>query len=47
MPQRDLYLAKRDYEQSRYDYLFNRLRLKQATGTLAESDLVQISAALH
>ena len=32
--QRDLYLAKRDYAQSRYDYLFNRLRLKQAAGTL-------------
>jgi hypothetical protein len=39
--QRDLYLAKRDYAQSRYDYLINRLRLKQAAGTLAETDLVQ------
>lgn len=44
---RDLYLAKRDYAQSRYDYLFNRLRLKQAAGTLSETDLVQISAALQ
>ena len=44
---RDLYLARRDYAQSRYDYLFNRLRLKQATGSLSEADLVQISAALH
>ena len=44
---RDLYLAKRDYAQSRYDYLFNRLRLKQAVGTLAEADLVQISEALQ
>ena len=44
---RDLYLARRDYEQSRYDYLFNRLRLKQAAGTLSEADLVQISAALE
>lgn len=44
--QRDLYLAKRDYAQSRYDYLFNRLRLKQAVGTLSEADLVQISEAL-
>lgn len=43
---RDLYLAKRDYEQSRYDYLFNRLRLKQAAGTLSEADLVQIGAVL-
>jgi len=45
--QRDLYLAKRDYAQSRYDYLFNRLRLKQAAGTLSEADLVSIGAALQ
>ena len=44
---RDLYLGKRDYAQARYDYLFNRLRLKQAAGTLSEADLVQISAALQ
>jgi len=45
--QRDLYLAKRDYAQSRYDYLLNRLRLQQVAGTLSESDLVSISAALR
>jgi outer membrane protein len=45
--QRDLYLAKRDYAQSRYDYLLYRLRLKQAVGTLAETDLVDIGAALQ
>jgi outer membrane protein len=45
--QRDLYLAKRDYAQSRYDYLFNRLRLKQAAGTLSEADLQGIDAALR
>lgn len=44
--QRDLYLAKRDYAQSRYDYLLNRLRLQQVTGTLSELDLVTINAAL-
>lgn len=44
--QRDLYLAKRDYAQSRYDYLINRLKLLQASGTLSEADLVSISAAL-
>jgi outer membrane protein len=44
---RDLYLARRDYAQSRYDYLFNRLRLKQAAGTLSETDLVQVNAALQ
>jgi outer membrane protein len=45
--QRDLYLAKRDYAQSRYDYLLNRLKLKQAAGTLSETDLGNISAALQ
>ena len=45
--QRDLYLAKRDYAQTRYEYLVNRLRLKQAAGTLAETDLVSVGAALQ
>jgi outer membrane protein len=45
--QRDLYLAMRDHAQSRYDYLLNRLRLKQAAGTLSETDLVSIGAALQ
>jgi len=45
--QRDLYLARRDYAQSRYDYLYNRLKLKQAAGTLSESDMVSVGAALQ
>jgi outer membrane protein len=45
--QRDLSLAKRDYAQARYDYLLNRLKLKQAAGTLSESDLEALSAALQ
>jgi len=45
--QRDLYLARRDFAQSRYDYLFNRLRLKQAAGTLSEADLVNVGSALQ
>jgi len=45
--QRDLYLAKRDYAQARYDYLYNRLRLKQAAGTLSEADIIDIGAALR
>ena len=45
--QRDLYLARRDYAQSRYDYLLYRLRLKQAAGTLSEADLVAIGSALQ
>lgn len=45
--QRDLSLAKRDYAQARYDYLLNRLKLKQAAGTLSETDLESIGAALQ
>src|SRR5688572_2012448 len=45
--QRDLYLARRDYAQARYDYLLNRLKLKQAAGTLSEADLADINAALQ
>jgi outer membrane protein len=45
--QRDLYLAKRDYAQSRYDYLVNRLRLKQAAGTLSEADLAYVATKLQ
>jgi outer membrane protein len=45
--QRDLFIARRDYSQSRYDYLVNSLKLKQAAGTLSESDLEAINAALQ
>ena len=44
--QRDLFLAKRDYAQARYDYVLNHLKLKQAAGTLSEEDLGRIGAAL-
>lgn len=45
--QRDLYLARRDHAQARYEYLLARLRLKLATGTLSEDDLVRLAAALR
>lgn len=45
--QRDLYAAKRDYAQSRYDYLINRLKLAQAAGTLSEQHLGEVSNALR
>jgi outer membrane protein len=45
--QRDLYFARRDYAQARYDYLMNRLRLKETAGTLSEQDLVAIDALLQ
>ena len=44
---RDLYFARRDYAQARYDYLLNRLRLKEAAGTLSEEDLAAINMLLQ
>jgi len=45
--QRDLFSARRDYAQARYDYLLNSLKLKQAAGILAEDDLLALGAALQ
>ncbi len=45
--ERDLYLAKKEYTQARYDYLLNSLRLKHAAGVLTESDLVFINQRLQ
>ncbi len=44
--QRELLRARRDHARSRYDYLLNTLRLKQAAGILEESDLAKISGWL-
>jgi outer membrane protein len=38
--ERDLYLSLRDFARARYDYLLNRLRLKQSVGSLSDEDLV-------
>jgi outer membrane protein len=40
---RDLYLLRRDFAQSRYDYVFNTMRLKQAMGTLGDDDLIIVN----
>jgi outer membrane protein len=45
--QRDLLGAKRDHARSRYDYLLDMLRLKQAAGILGEEDLGLINALLQ
>lgn len=44
--QRNLYKAKSDFARSRYDYLINGIRLKEAAGSLAEQDLEQINQYL-
>lgn len=41
------YTAQRDFYQARYDYLLNRLKLKQSVGTLSRNDLEAISALIE
>jgi outer membrane protein len=43
---RDLYLYRRDFSLSRYDYIMNTLELKRAVGTLSEDDLIVINGWL-
>lgn len=45
--QRNLFRAKRDYSRARYDYIINRLKLKQATGSLARADLEEVNQILE
>jgi len=41
--QRDLYRAKQEYSNSRYIYILNTLRLKQASGELARVDIETVN----
>ena len=40
---RETFRSQRDYAASRYEYLLNLLRLKQASGLLTSDDLKQIN----
>ncbi|XVN18068.1 TolC family protein [Pseudomonas corrugata] len=44
--QRQLFKAVRDFNNARYDYILNNLRLKQATGTLSANDLQALAEYL-
>lgn len=44
--QRNLFKSKRDYSRSRYDYLINGIRLKEAAGNLGETDLQKVNGFL-
>jgi len=44
--QQQLFAAKRDLLQARYNYLVNIIRLKSASGLVAEADLVEINQEL-
>lgn len=41
------FAARRDYLQARYEYLVNRLKLKQSVGTLSRNDLNDLAALLE
>jgi outer membrane protein len=43
---RNLFEAQRDYARSRYTYVVNALRLKQASGTLGEGDIREVDGWL-
>ena len=45
--QRDLYQAKQEYSNSRYIYILNTLRLKQASGELSRVDLETVNRWLR
>ena len=45
--QQQLYSTRRDLYQAEYNYLISQLKLKAATGTLAEEDLAKVNRALH
>jgi outer membrane protein len=44
--QRNLYRAKRDFSRTRYDYLINSIKLKQAASSLSQADLEQVNRLL-
>ncbi|WP_459200643.1 TolC family outer membrane protein [Pseudomonas tremae] len=44
--QRQLYAAVRDYNDARYDYILDNLKLKQAAGTLSPDDLKALARYL-
>lgn len=44
---RNLLIAETNYLRSRYDYLLNGLRLKQAAGTLSTEDIARVNGLLN
>lgn len=45
--QRNLYRVKSEYARSRYDYLINGIKLKEAAGSLGEEDLLMVNQYLQ
>ena len=45
--ERNLFEVRRDYARAKFDYILNSLRLRQAVGTLGESDLLAVNRWLE
>jgi outer membrane protein len=45
--QQQLFSTRKDLAQAKYNYLISRLKLKAATGSLAEDELAAVNQALH
>ena len=43
---RNVFSARRDYAQTRYTYLLNTLKLRQAAGTLSDQDIVTMNTVM-
>ncbi len=43
---RNVFSARRDYSQTRYTYLLNTLKLRQAAGTLSDQDIVAMNTVM-
>ena len=41
------FAAKRDFLKARYDYLLNRIKLKQAIGSLTRQDLADVAELIN
>ena len=44
---RDVFMARRDFAQARYDYIVNSLRLKETVGTLSGADIAAVNQWLE
>ena len=43
---RETFRTQRDYASARYEYVLNKLRLKQAAGILTADDLIEVNNSL-
>ena len=47
LAERNAYAAKRDYANSRYDYVINTVKLRASSGQLGEMDIKELNGWLN